>query len=158
MRGDILLYVHDGSLTSRLIAALTGGRFSHVAVQLDDSTSIEATDTKGVHKQDIQFPNREIVTVSVRDAGAKDEDIEAGIAFLESMLGSRYSYLDCLDALPPVKALGVELVIRGHFDCSHLAAEYLKHVDCKITDALYPDTNGTAAVSPNDIARAAGVK
>jgi hypothetical protein len=158
MRGDLLFYEGDGSFTDRVICFFTGGRFSHVAVQVDNVALIESVSPDGVRMSVLELDDPRVTTVPIRSFAASEADIDAGIRFLRAEVGTKYSYLDCLNSIPFFKRIGIAIAVRGRFDCSHLVAEYIKYTNSDLTKTLYPDDADTAAVSPNDIARAAGLK
>lgn len=155
MRGDIALYEHDDSLVSLVIAKLTGGPMSHVGVQVDSVHSVEAHSGDGVQIRNLVLAQRKIHLVNVRALGATELTIERGLDWVEHQVGSRYSYLDCLDDLPLLRRLGISFAIRDRFDCSNLVGEYILMIGGRLADALYPLSSSPNIISPNDIWRAA---
>lgn len=157
--GDILLYKHDTTLVSRLIAWLsskgdTDAVYSHVGVALSETESIEAHSEDGVQIRHPLLSDREIVVVPIRQFDPTETDILHALAFADVCVGAPYSYADILDNLPLLKRLGVSIAVQHRFDCSHLVAEYITRLNCRLSVALEKISDESAVLSPNDIYRA----
>ena len=157
--GDILLYKHSTDMLSTVIAKFTSNGdpealYSHVGVAVSSNQSIEAHSEDGVQIRNPMLSTREIVVIDIRQFHPLEADIEAGLEFLGTTVGSPYSYADIVDNLPFLKRLGITLTVQHRFDCSHLVADYITHLNCILTSALEKVATDTAVLSPNDIYRA----
>lgn len=152
MRGDLLLMKSGGSLRDRMVAWGTGGPYVHVEVDLGDGTTIGSHSEDGVSYRPWRFPERVVVVPLSERVPA--ERIEAGVAWLLGQLGHKFSWASIADfALPEAWStflLGRESI----YNCANLVAHYLQ-----ITGGLELPSGKRppAPLSPNDIARAAGL-
>lgn len=151
MRGDIVLFKSSGSLFDRLIQWATKGPYVHVEIDLGDGKLI------GAHNEGITVSqgNRGRHTVSFRPP-ASDLDLEYGCKWAELQAGKQYGWLDIISN--GIKVLGIPLEVGtpGRWDCSDYATRYL--VVARADRPLGSKANDPGLVSPNDIARAYGVK
>lgn len=157
--GDILLYKHDPSLLSTVIAKFTSNGdptavYSHVGVAVSPVQSIEAHSEDGVQIRYPVLSTRDIVVIDIRQFHPAEAAIEAGLEFLGTTVGNPYSYADILDNLPLLKRLGISLAVQHRFDCSHLVADYITRLNCILSSAVEKVATDTAVLSPNDIYRA----
>jgi hypothetical protein len=154
MRGDILLYFSDGSWPSRLITHFTRGPYSHVAVNMGDGTQI-AAETSGVVRSPITQVKTLYIPVSVR--AESPESQHDGLRFLEGEVGNHYGWIDIVNQALKVFGSTVFLGARDQYDCSDLAARYLCITRGPLYEALGEAAEEPHMVTPNDIARAAGL-
>jgi hypothetical protein len=152
MRGDILLYFNDGSLPARLISYFTRGPYVHVAVDMGDGTQVSA-ETWGVVREPI--PERGYFPVAT-DAESS-ETLEDGLRFIEGEVGNRYGWLDIVNQALKILGSPVYLGARDQYDCSDLVARYLAIARGPVFEALGEAAEEPHMVTPNDIARAAGL-
>lgn len=151
MRGDILLYFSDGSWHARLITHFTRGPYAHVAVDLGDGTQI-AAETSGV----VRSPITQVFASYIR-VPAQPEHLEDGIRFLEGEVGNRYGWIDIINQGLKVLGSPIFLGARDQYDCSDLVARYLCIARGPLYEALGEAAEEPHMVTPNDIARAAGL-
>lgn len=120
--GDLIFYSNNVSIYEKLIQFKTG-RFTHVAIAIDDDTKIEAIDT-GVVKSPIDnVPPAAVWHLPVRD----DLHPDIGLAWLETMVGQKYGWSDAFTAANPLEQY-IYLVRPDFYDCSALACQYL--IEC----------------------------
>lgn len=151
MRGDLILYRSDGSLFDRTIVWATHGPFTHVEIDLGDGTSVGAQDNGiAIHRYIV---GRGAVEVSPK---ASKADIEAGLRWTLMQVGKKYGWADIFSN--GLKILGIPFDISepGTYDCSDLATRYL--IAANAAAPLGALANNPGLVSPNDLARAFGVK
>lgn len=151
MRGDILLYASTGSLADRAIALATHGRWTHCEIDLGNGKTIGAWGNGiGVHLVDA---GREHVFIT---PVANSQEIEYALEWAQKQVGRQYGWLDIVDN--GLNLIGIQLEIGqpGTWDCSDYCTRYLieAHADGPLGDRA----NNPGLVSPNDIARAYGVK
>jgi hypothetical protein len=151
MRGDILLYSSDGSLRSRAVSWWTRGPFVHSEVDLGDGTAVGVTIEEGIARHALN-PRRMIAYPLHRYA--PPERIEDGIAWLLQQVGGGYSWSAIFDHVLPVAWTTALVGRQSLYSCSSLIAHYLD-----ITGGLIIPHRPRKpfVVSPNDIARAAGL-
>lgn len=146
MRGDILLFKTDGSLSAWFISKFTHGPFVHVAIDLGDNTEI-AAHPRGVSRQDIYLNKGEMVRVPLGER-ANSFFLERAVGWLESQVGEPYGWVDIIDSALGILGLPIFFFERNHHDCSTLASLFINRLGL---DDLYIDTPDL--VSPNDLAR-----
>lgn len=152
MRGDILLYLNGGSLRDRAVCAYTRGPFCHCELDLGDGSTVGAHSEDGVsYRWDI--PHERIVVISLQ-AQTSAERIEAGLEWVSRQVGAPFSWASIADlALPP--ALSTLLFgRRSLYNCANLVARYLEIAGG--LDLPY-GKRPPMLITPNDIARAAGL-
>lgn len=156
MRGDIILATGDPKrpgFMDAIIAYTTHGKFTHVEVDEGNGKVIGAL-LGGIDEYDLQVDANH-VPVRVR---ATPEDIETGIRWLKLQVGERYGWLDI--AKDGLKWLGFKSLTLsdGTYDCSDLVTRYLMIIhDTAIIPKLGSSVNDPSTISPNDLARAAGI-
>lgn len=149
MRGDLLFWPSDGSLTNRVITWATKGPFTHVSVDLGDGYDIGATSERGVVKN--LLPSGAALTRY--STAAQPDRIEIGIHFLSGEIGNKYGYVNILNAVLKLLRLPYRLSRLDRYDCSSLVTRYLEKVGVDAGDlGEEPDS-----VSPNDLARWLGI-
>lgn len=152
MRGDIVLYRNGGILKDRVVCAYTSGPFCHCEIDLGDGTCIGAHSEDGISWTPAgPFERRVIISLQERTTS---ERVEAGIAWVMKRLGEPFSWASIADLVIPSWLSTMLFGRRSSYNCANLVATYLE-----ITGALRV-THGKRPpmiVSPNDIARAAGL-
>lgn len=151
MRGDILLFRGEG-LRDRYVCAYTGGPYCHCEIDLGDGSSVGIHMDDGLTYRWNHLPERrETLALS---ATADPERIEAGIAWVLERLGERMSWASLADLAMPRWLSTMIFGRRSQYNCANLVAYYVD-----ITGGL-PLSCGKCpplTLSPNDIARAAGL-
>ncbi|MGZ3581344.1 MAG: hypothetical protein ACXWP6_01205 [Ktedonobacterales bacterium] len=152
MRGDILLYRTGGILKDRIVCAYTRGPFCHCEIDLGDGTTVGAHSEDGIMRKPESLLDRKVV-ISLR-ARTTPERIEAGIAEVLRHLGEPFSWASIADMVLPPALSTLIFGRRSHYNCANLVAAYLA-----ITGGLELPYGKRLPmiVSPNDIARAAGL-
>lgn len=149
-RGDLLFYTADGSLVSRLISWRTRGPYVHVEVDVGDGYSIGAHLYSGVAKFKTGWP---AARFSLRQHTSAQQ-IDEGVAWLVTRLGSSYSLFDIATFFVPRRYWRIFVTEEHSYDCSHLVTEYLERTGGVNLDQLPDDPS---LISPNDLARACGL-
>lgn len=175
-RGDLLLYRSSGRWYERLITLATKGPYVHVGIVVDPLTVIAAR-THGIGYEAMPPDDNQHTTIpltarslTINGTGAQGEPItdmvqiagrateagiEAGLAFAARQLGEKYSWLDIV--YQGVKFLWPHNPLRfseaRHYDCSEFATYYLLQSGV----VLPPEFDDPATVTPNDLARWAGL-
>ena len=151
MRGDLLFYrAEPSSFIERMIARITHGPFSHVAIDAGDGMIVEAQ-ASGVRQ--VPFPTAQssrMVRFAPLPASPHSESVAFG--WLKSKIGAHYGWLDILDALLHLMHLAVYLGRPNEFDCSDLAACFaaLWTNDSTLMNQVLDERQD---ISPNDLAR-----
>jgi uncharacterized protein YycO len=152
MRGDILLYRTGGILKDRIVCAYTGGPFCHCEIELGDGTSVGAHSEDGITRKSEGLLDRKVV-ISLQEH-TTPERIEAGIAWVLQHVGEPFSWASVADLIVPTWLSTLIFRRDSLYNCANLIAKYLE-----ITgglDLAYGKCP-PMIVSPNDIARAAGL-
>ncbi|HEU5439853.1 MAG TPA: hypothetical protein VFU88_11240 [Ktedonobacterales bacterium] len=152
MRGDILLYRSGGILKDRVVTAYTGGPYCHCEIDLGDGTCIGAHSEDGIHQRPEALHDRRVV-VSLQ-AHTTPERIEAGIAWVLEHLGEPFSWASIADLILPAWLSTLLFGRRSVYNCANLIARYLEVAGG--LDLPY-GKRPPMVISPNDIARAAGL-
>lgn len=150
MRGDIILYESSGSLSDRIIVSATHGRFTHCEIDRGGSTIGARYDGIKVHPY---FSDRGSAVIHPK---ASQEDIDYALAWAEKQVGREYGWLDILDNGLNLLGIQLELGRPGSWDCSDFVTRYL--IEAHSSGPLGERANNPGLVSPNDLARAFGVK
>lgn len=152
-RGDLILYRSSGHWYERAITIATKGPFVHVAIAVSDAQVIAAR-TQGISYEPVP-PIDALHTLVSLDGHVTPAGISIGLAWAEQQAGKRYGWLDI--AYQAVKFVWPHQPFRfseaGHMDCSEFATRYLLQAGL----ALPPAFDDPATMTPNDIARWAGV-
>jgi uncharacterized protein YycO len=152
MRGDILLYRTGGILKDRIVCAYTGGPFCHCEIELGDGTSVGAHSEDGITRKSEALLDRKVV-ISLQEH-TTPERIEAGIAWVLQHVGEPFSWASVADLIVPTWLSTLIFRRDSLYNCANLIAKYLE-----ITgglDLAYGKCP-PMILSPNDIARAAGL-
>lgn len=152
MRGDILLYRSGGILKDRVVCAYTGGPFCHCEIDLGDGTSVGAHSEDGISQRPERLLDRR-VTISLQ-ALTTPERIEVGIAWILKHVGEPFSWASIADLALPAPVSTLLFGRRSRFNCANLVAGYLEFAGGL---ALPYGKRPPMVLSPNDIARAAGL-
>jgi hypothetical protein len=103
-KGDAIFSIDTKSVTSRMIAYLDQGTWSHVGTYTGDGKIVEAT-TSGVIERDLEaYHNCRYRLGAYRIPGATEEKIDSMISFLRKQVGKRYNYFGAV-------TLGLRLVL-----------------------------------------------
>lgn len=152
-RGDLILYRSSGRWYERLITLATHGPYTHVAIVVSDAQVIAAR-TQGISYEPVP-PIDALHTVVSLAGRTSDIGINVGLAWAEQQEGKKYGWLDIV--YQGVKFLWPHQPFRfseaGHMDCSEFAVRYMLQAGVE----LPPSFDDPATVTPNDIARWAGV-
>lgn len=153
MIGDLILYRSTGRWYERLITLATHGPFVHVAIVVDESRVLAAR-ARGIGYEPLP-PEDALHTVVSLAGRASDVGINVGLAWAMRQAGKEYGWLDIV--YQAVKFVWPHQPFRfseaGHMDCSEFVARYMLQADV----ALPPAFDDPATVTPNDIARWAGL-
>ena len=153
MRGDIVLYRSSGRWYERAIVFATKGPMVHVAIQTSDNQVIAAT-TQGIDYCPYTYDAKVHTVISLVPQYATQIEIEAGLKWVISQAGKRYSWWDVF--YQAVKFMNpnnkLRLYSEGEYDCSDLATRYLQQTGVQLPQDYEPYT-----VTPNDLARWAGL-
>lgn len=152
MRGDVLLYRTGGILKDRIVCAYTGGPFCHCEIDLGNGTTVGAHSEDGISCKPEGLLARRVVLPLQGQASA--ERIEAGITWVLEHVGEPFSWASIADLVVPAWVSTLVLGRRSVYNCASLVAKYLE-----IAGGLdvSSDKWSRALLSPNDIARAAGL-
>lgn len=134
--GDILFYKTSGSIFDRLIAWWTKSPYVHVAIALDSKNQIEAR-ANGVLRTGIDMSrvgavwhmDRDIQDANVGGntvAEALQKRLTIALVWLNMQVGREYSWADIVDAVAEKWYQKFYIVQTQHYDCSALAAEFMK--------------------------------
>ena len=155
MRGDVILYKSSGSLFDKMIEWTTRGPYVHVEIDLGDGKFIGAHNKPGdsgivVHEG---HPGRNVTPFTPK---AAPDDLEAALKWAEAQVGKEYGWFDIISN--GIKVLGIPLTLGepGHWDCSDFVTRYL--IIARASGPLGRLAEDPGLVSPNDIARAYGVR
>lgn len=152
MRGDILLYRSGGILKDRVVCAYTGGPFCHCEIDLGDGVCIGAHSEDGITCTPERMLERRVI-ISLQER-ARPEHIEAGIAWVMQHLNEPFSWASIADLVLPARLSTLVFGRRSLYNCANLVAKYLEIVGgLDLSHGKRPPM----IVSPNDIARAAGL-
>lgn len=152
MRGDILLYRSGGILKDRVVCAYTGGAFCHCEIDLGDGTCVGAHSEDGVSRTPQRLIDRRVI-VSLQGR-TTPERIEDGIAWVMGHLGERFSWASIADLVVPAPLATLLFGRESAYNCANLVARYLEIAGgLRVPFGKRPPM----IVSPNDIARAAGL-
>lgn len=152
VRGDILLFRNGGSWRDRAVCAYTDGPYCHCEIDLGDATTIGAHSEDGVSRRPHRFPDR-IVVLSLQEQ-ASAERIEAGLEWVLRHEGEPFSWASVADLALPPRVSTLLLGRRSQYNCANLVARYLEIVS---GPDLAHGKRPPMVISPNDIARAAGL-
>ena len=152
MRGDILLFRNGGSLRDRAVCAYTDGPYCHCEIDLGDATTIGAHSEDGISYRPYRFPDR-IVAISLQGQTSA-ERIEAGLEWVLRHEGEPFSWASIADLALPPRVSTLLLGRRSLYNCANLVARYLEIAGG--LDLPY-GKRPPMVISPNDIARAAGL-
>jgi hypothetical protein len=151
--GDLILYKSSDRWYERLIALATRGPYVHVSIVLGTDFVI-AADAQGI-RCDVAPPLDNLHTLIPMAGRATRSGIDRGMMWATSQVDKEYGWLDIV--YQAVKFLWPHQPFRfseaGHMDCSDFATRYLLQAGV----ALPPAFDDPATVTPNDIARWAGV-
>lgn len=152
MRGDILLYPAPtpAGIADRAIMLVTRSKITHCGLDLGDNQTIDARSGVGVTQHAI---DGQPIVVDVRERGATEADITAGIAWVLERKGCKYSYASCANHLLPARC-PLFVAAEHRFNCSQLMARYLDEIH--IVD-LGPLDDNPDRLAPGDIARVFGL-
>lgn len=151
MRGDLLFYrANKKSLIERLIARLTSGPFSHVAVDCGDGSIIEAQ--AGGVKQVTPSSADILRTVRFSPPPASNSSESVAFKWLQTKIGAHYGWFDILDTGMHLLHLAIYLGRPNEFDCSDLTACFaaLWTDDPQLMNLVL---DARQDISPNDLAR-----
>lgn len=152
VRGDILLFRNGGGWRDRAVCAYTDGPYCHCEIDLGDATTIGAHSEDGVSRRPHRFPDR-IVVISLQ-ARTSAERIEDGLEWVLRHEGEPFSWASIADLALPPRASTLLLGRRSDYNCANLVARYLEIAGgLDIAHGKRPPM----ILSPNDIARAAGL-
>lgn len=152
MRGDILLYRTGGILKDRVVCAYTAGPFCHCELDLGDGTTVGAHSEDGVSCGPQRLLDR-IVVISLQGR-ATPERIEAGLAWVMERVGEPFSWASIADLALPSRLSTLIFGRRSQYNCANLVAKYLEIAGgLELPYGKRPPM----VISPNDIARAAGL-
>ncbi|HEX6542486.1 MAG TPA: hypothetical protein VF040_12080 [Ktedonobacterales bacterium] len=152
MRGDIVLYRNGGILKDRVVCAYTAGPFCHCEIDLGDGTCIGAHSEDGVSQTPEGLIERRVV-IPLQER-TTPERIEAGIAWVMEHLGEPFSWASIADLVVPPWLATLVFGRRSSYNCANLVARYLEIVGgLELSHGKRPPM----IISPNDIARAAGL-
>lgn len=147
MIGDILFYRNPSwsDIPDDLIALYEGNKndFIHCAIQVSSKEKVEALWSK------ISITGINDKLISGRYS-PKVRDMMPGWDWLNKQVGQPYGAGDILDVLLR------HPIFECHYDCSALAAQYLKIVDDPIMDAF--SDFSVHMITPQELAVALGVK
>lgn len=152
MRGDVLLYRTGGILKDRVVCAYTGGPFCHCEIDLGDGTTVGAHSEDGITRQPEGMLERKVVISLQSQTSA--EDLEAGIAWVLEHVGEPFSWASIADLVVPAWISTLVFGRRRGYNCANLVAKYLEIAGGLDVPSA---TSLQALLSPNDIARAAGL-
>lgn len=152
MRGDILLYRTGGILKDRVVCAYTGGPFCHCEIDLGDGTCLGAHSEDGITLTKEHMFDRRVV-ISLQSI-TTPERIEAGIACVMEHLGEPFSWASIADLVIPSRLATLLFGRKSLYNCANLIAKYLEIAGG--LDLPY-GKRPPMVISPNDIAKAAGV-
>lgn len=152
-RGDLILYRSSGRWYERLITIATHGPYVHVAIVVDQSRVLAAR-ARGIGYEDAP-PLDTLHTVVSMAGRATDVGINVGLSWAMRQAGEKYGWLDIVYQAVKFLCPGnpFRLSEASHYDCSEFAVRYMLQADV----ALPPAFDDPATVTPNDIARWAGV-
>lgn len=152
MRGDIVLYRNGGILKDRVVCAYTAGPFCHCEIDLGDGFCVGSHSEDGISRTPEGLAERRVM-ISLQER-ATPERIEAGIAWVMERLGEPFSWASIADLVIAPWLSTLIFGRRTRYNCANLVASYLEIVGgLDITHGKRPPM----IVSPNDIARAAGL-
>lgn len=152
MRGDILLYRSGGILKDRIVCAYTRGPFCHCEIDLGDGTTVGAHSEDGITRKPEALHDRKVI-ISLRER-TTPECIEAGIVVVLQHLGEPFSWASIADLVVPPALSTLLFRRRSLYNCANLVALYLAVAGG--LDLPY-GKRPPMVISPNDIARAAGL-
>ena len=152
MRGDILLFRSGGSLRDRAVCAYTDGPYCHCEIDLGNATTIGAHSEDGISFRPHRFPDR-IVIISLQEQTSA-ERIESGLEWVLRHEGEPFSWASVADLALPPRVSTLLLGRRSLYNCANLVARYLEIAGG--LDLPY-GKRPPMVISPNDIARAAGL-
>lgn len=151
MRGDVVLYESSGSLFDRMIETFTHGRFTHGEIDLGGGKLI------GAHYDGIVVHEGTLGrNVAVFTPPASKTDIEYGLAWAVQQAGKQYGWADILSNGFLILGIPIYLGEPGRWDCSDFVTRYLSVA--RAAGPLGKQVDEPGLISPNDIARAYGVK
>lgn len=155
MRGDVVLYKTGGSWMDGLIERFTSGPYVHVEIDLGNGQFIGAHNKVGdsgivMHGG---YPGRNTATFT---PPASSSDIEYGLSWAIKQVGKEYGWFDIISNGIKIVGIPLEMGQPGHWDCSDFVTRYL--LVARAATPLGKLAENPGLVSPNDIARAYGIK
>lgn len=151
MRGDVVLFKSSGSLSDRAIEIATKGPYVHVEVDLGGGKFIGAH-VNGIVIHDGTAGRN---TTSFHPK-ALDSDIEYGLKWAVMQAGKEYGWTDIISNGFKLVGLPFDIGEPGHWDCSDFVTRYL--LVARAAGPLGSRADDPGLVSPNDLARAFGIK
>lgn len=156
-RGDIVLFTAtnsgNGRWTDQIIAWATKGPYVHVELDLGNGKWV------GAHLDGISeiasWVGSDHVVVPTESLPA---DLDTAIAWAEAQVGKQYGWFDIIS--DGIKFAGIPLYLGSadHYDCSDFVTRCLILMeDKKILPGLGDKAQEPHTVTPNDLARAAGI-
>lgn len=152
MRGDILLYRSGGGPRDRLVCAYTRGPFCHCELDLGDGSTIGAHSEDGIAYR-TEIPSERIDTIAMCGRTTA-ERIEEGLAWVLLQLGAPFSWASIADLALPAPVSTALFGRPSLYNCANLVARYLE-IAGGLT--LPYGKRPPMLITPNDIARAAGL-
>jgi hypothetical protein len=151
MLGDVVLFKSDGSWSDKLIEWGTHGPYTHVGIDFGGGHYLWA-DRDGI-KIHTGLGGRK--TWSFRPV-ALQVDLNAAIKWAGDQAGKEYGWADIASNGLKLIGLGFNIGTPGHWDCSDFVTRYLIIAEAEAPLGVL--ANDPGLVSPNDIARAYGIK
>lgn len=152
-RGDIVLFSSDG-IFDWAIKRFTGGRFTHVEIDMGDGTFVGEHSNGLVRHKAGPFAAR----ISVMPPG---KNLDDGMAWVEEQIKAagnpevrEYGIFSIIDDAFKILGWNFALAKTGEWDCSEFVCYFLNHAHNTELGNMADDC---VHVSPNDIARAFGV-
>jgi hypothetical protein len=119
MRGDLLFYTPTDWI-GKLVAWATNGPFCHVALDMDDSTKIEA-DWNGI----VRVQNITRIVDARFETSKVVPKVDDGMAWLQVQVGNPYGKADIVSQVLRFMGFHFYTSESKHYDCSDLAARFL---------------------------------
>lgn len=153
MRGDLIFYVAGPVWYERLIAHFTHGPYCHVEVDMGDGTAIGAY-RNGVRQRPIPGDR---LTVRFPLHASSPDRLADGLSFLTAEIGKSYGWADIFNQVLKILRSPIFLSEPGEYDCSDLVTRYVCLCGGPVFAALGDRAQEPHMVTPNDLARAAGL-
>jgi hypothetical protein len=151
MRGDVVLFKSSGSIPDQVIATATKGPYVHVEIDLGNGKMIGAH-TNGIVIHD-GMPGTNTTSFHPK---ASNSDIEYGLKWAVMQAGKEYGWTDIISNGFKLVGINFDISEPGHWDCSDFVTRYL--LVARAAGPLGSRSDDPGLVSPNDIARAYGIK